>query len=93
MRSRREAGDFEEKGHISIERTSDLDSKLVERDGQKDTPRPNEGLKRGMESRHIQMISIGGVIGTGLFLGTASALHNAGPAGMILGYLVMGSSA
>ncbi|KAH9452482.1 hypothetical protein Pst134EB_016434 [Puccinia striiformis f. sp. tritici] len=91
MRSRREAGDFEEKGHISIERTSDLDSKLVERDGQKDTPRPNEGLKRGMESRHIQMISIGGVIGTGLFLGTASALHNAGPAGMILGYLVMGS--
>jgi amino acid permease len=32
-------------------------------------------------------------IGTGLFLGTASALHNAGPAGMVLGYIVMGSGA
>jgi amino acid permease len=31
--------------------------------------------------------------GTGLFLGTASALHNAGPAGMVLGYIVMGSGA
>ncbi|KAH9458996.1 hypothetical protein Pst134EA_019148 [Puccinia striiformis f. sp. tritici] len=91
MRSRREAGDCEEKGHISIERTSDLDSKFVERDGQKESLSPNQGLGRGMKSRHIQMISIGGVIGTGLFLGTASALHNAGPAGMVLGYLVMGS--
>ncbi|KAH9449242.1 hypothetical protein Pst134EB_020067 [Puccinia striiformis f. sp. tritici] len=91
MRSRREAGDCEEKGHISIERTSDLDSKFVDRDGQKEILSPNQGLGRGMKSRHIQMISIGGVIGTGLFLGTASALHNAGPAGMVLGYLVMGS--
>lgn len=36
------------------------------------------GLHRQLKSRHIQMISIGGVIGTGLFLGTASALANGG---------------
>lgn len=37
------------------------------------------------------MIAIGGVIGTGLFLGTADNLENGGPGGLLLGYLVMAS--
>ncbi|OBZ79129.1 putative proline-specific permease put4 [Grifola frondosa] len=37
------------------------------------------------------MISIGGVIGTGLFLGTATALENGGPVGLLLGYVAMGT--
>ncbi|KAK8853357.1 hypothetical protein IAR55_004061 [Kwoniella newhampshirensis] len=37
------------------------------------------------------MIAIGGVIGTGLFLGTAGDLENGGPAGLLIGYCVMGS--
>ncbi|KII83780.1 hypothetical protein PLICRDRAFT_46961 [Plicaturopsis crispa FD-325 SS-3] len=37
------------------------------------------------------MISIGGVIGTGLFLGTAGALSNGGPVGLLLGYAIVGS--
>ena len=37
-------------------------------------------LKRGLGARHIQMIAIGGAIGTGLFLGSASRLHSTGPA-------------
>ena len=37
------------------------------------------------------MIAIGGVIGTGLFLGTASDLEHGGPAGLLLGYLIMAS--
>lgn len=32
-----------------------------------------------------------GVIGTGLFLGTASVLQTAGPVGMLLAYLIIGS--
>ncbi|KAF8583592.1 amino acid transporter [Ramaria rubella] len=44
------------------------------------------GLKRELRSRHIQMIAIGGVIGTGLFLRTASTLSQGGPAGLFLGY-------
>ena len=32
-----------------------------------------------------------GIIGTGLFLGTASALQSGGPVGMLLGYIVVGS--
>jgi hypothetical protein len=35
--------------------------------------------------------SIGGVIGTGLFVGTADSLMYGGPVGMLLGYIVMGS--
>lgn len=38
-----------------------------------------------------QMIAIGGVIGTGLFLGTGSDLENGGPAGLLLGYCIMAS--
>ncbi|PQE06248.1 Amino acid polyamine transporter I protein [Rutstroemia sp. NJR-2017a BBW] len=38
-----------------------------------------------------QMIAIGGVIGTGLFLGTASDLENGGPAGLLIGYCIMAS--
>jgi amino acid transporter len=36
-------------------------------------------------------ISIGGVIGTGLFLGTATALMEGGPVGLLLGYTFMGT--
>ena len=35
--------------------------------------------------------SIGGVIGTGLFLGTASSLMNGGPLGLLLGYIFIGT--
>ncbi|KAJ3479841.1 hypothetical protein NLI96_g8777 [Meripilus lineatus] len=48
-------------------------------------------LKRQLKNRHIAMISIGGVIGTGLFLGTASSLQNGGPIGLLLGYTVVGT--
>ncbi|TFK64955.1 amino acid permease [Pluteus cervinus] len=48
-------------------------------------------LSRELKNRHIAMISIGGVIGTGLFLGTATALKNGGPLGLLLGYMAVGS--
>ncbi|KAI0775611.1 amino acid permease-domain-containing protein [Trametes elegans] len=44
-----------------------------------------------LSRKHIGMISIGGVIGTGLFLGLADALRNGGPVGAFLGYAVVGS--
>ncbi|KAG0140635.1 hypothetical protein CROQUDRAFT_664942 [Cronartium quercuum f. sp. fusiforme G11] len=52
---------------------------------------PGADLNRAMKSRHIQMISIGGVIGTGLFLGTANSLARGGPVGLLLGYSIMGT--
>ncbi|GEP22922.1 MAG: amino acid permease [Lentilactobacillus diolivorans] len=49
---------------------------------------PNR-LSRSLKSRHIQMIAIGGAIGTGLFLGSGSAIHTSGPS-IILSYLIVG---
>lgn len=45
-------------------------------------------LRRGMEARHLQMISLGGVIGTGLFLSSGFTIHTAGPIGTILAYAI-----
>ncbi|KAI0738821.1 amino acid permease-domain-containing protein [Daedaleopsis nitida] len=44
-----------------------------------------------LSRKHIGMISIGGVIGTGLFLGSADALRYGGPIGAFLGYLIVGT--
>ncbi|WP_312376374.1 amino acid permease [Stutzerimonas nitrititolerans] len=46
-------------------------------------------LQRGLKNRHIQLIALGGAIGTGLFLGSAGVLRTAGPS-MILGYAIGG---
>lgn len=48
-----------------------------------------EGYHRGLGKRQIQMISIGGAIGTGLFLGAGSRLQQVGPS-LALVYLVCG---
>lgn len=53
------------------------------------SPIAHDGLKRGLKNRHIQLIALGGAIGTGLFLGSAGVLKAAGPS-MILGYAIGG---
>ena len=45
----------------------------------------HEGLQRGLKERHVQLIGIGGAIGVGLFLGSASAIKAAGPS-IVLAY-------
>lgn len=49
----------------------------------------NNELKRGLKSRHIQLIALGGAIGTGLFLGIAETIKMAGPS-VLLGYAAGG---
>jgi AAT family amino acid transporter len=52
---------------------------------------PQTQLARNLHNRHIQLIAIGGTIGVGLFLGSAKAIHNAGP-GLLLAYAFGGAA-
>ncbi|MEU6855700.1 amino acid permease [Rothia kristinae] len=61
-------------------------------------PDEDKGLQRGLGPRQLQMIAIGGAIGTGLFLGAGGRLRDAGPSLMIIyavcgffGYLILRS--
>lgn len=47
-------------------------------------------LARKLSARQVQMIAIGGTIGTGLFLGTGKSLATGGPASMLISYIIVG---
>lgn len=47
-------------------------------------------LRRGLTNRHLQMIAIGGAIGTGLFVASGSTISQAGPGGALVAYALVG---
>ncbi|WP_116115233.1 amino acid permease [Austwickia chelonae] len=49
-----------------------------------------EHLHRSLQNRHVQLIAIGGAIGTGLFMGSGKTIHAAGPS-ILLVYLTIGT--
>lgn len=51
----------------------------------------DNGLRRNLKKRHLLMMSLGGTIGTGLFIGIAEPLNSVGSAGTLLAYLFAGA--
>ncbi|KXG48142.1 Amino acid/polyamine transporter I [Penicillium griseofulvum] len=51
----------------------------------------NSKTQRGLSSRHVQFLALGGCIGTGLFVGSGQSLSTVGPAPLLMGYIVMSS--
>ena len=50
----------------------------------------NPLLQQKMTPRHLQMIAVGGSIGTGLFVGSGAALKAGGPGAVLLAWAIMG---
>ena len=57
-------------------------------EGYMQTTQQNAPLKRTMKTRHLIMLSLGGVIGTGLFFNTGYIISTTGAAGTLLAYLI-----
>ncbi|RKU49073.1 hypothetical protein DL546_003920 [Coniochaeta pulveracea] len=53
-------------------------------------PVQSDRLSRSLSARQVQMIAIGGTIGTGLFLGTGKSLATGGPASILIAYFIVG---
>ncbi|KAK3823832.1 MAG: lysine-specific permease [Linnemannia gamsii] len=50
-----------------------------------------EGLQRNLQARHLTMISLGGTIGTGLFLASGASIQTAGPGYSLVAYGLIGT--
>lgn len=74
--------EVDEKAGDDLALTDDLESGAMNADG----GQKGESLKRGLKQRHIQMIAIGGSIGTGLFVGSGGSLRTGGPAALLIAW-------
>lgn len=54
-----------------------------------ETKESHQPQQHGLKNRHVQLIAIGGTIGTGLFMGAGNSIHFAGPS-ILLVYLIIG---
>ncbi|KIX05250.1 uncharacterized protein Z518_06122 [Rhinocladiella mackenziei CBS 650.93] len=80
------------------EKEAELSTSAANQDGSQHSPDVEEGthaparqkLGRDFQSRHMQMIAIGGSIGAGLFISSGGALYTGGPAALLVGYLIIG---
>ncbi|EGY15081.1 Proline-specific permease like protein [Verticillium longisporum] len=81
------APDVEHRGD-AVEFAGDVNFKTLN-DGTPDLVAQNDQLHRGLKSRHIQFLALGGAIGTGLFVGSGAILSVVGPAPLFMGYLSM----
>ncbi|KAK1141985.1 lysine permease [Aspergillus melleus] len=75
----------------STNASPDLQDVDCEKHGASRESNPLPDLKRKLKSRHLQMIAIGGTIGTGLFISSGTAIASAGPVGALIAYLFVGS--
>ena len=75
-----------------IDRPDAVDALVSDASGQVSNEALEEesGLQRSLTSRHMQMIAIGGAIGTGLFVAAGATVSTAGPGGALVAYAAIG---
>ncbi|UJR16622.1 hypothetical protein I4U23_003522 [Adineta vaga] len=68
----------------------DMNKSNQDKNDKNNTAKDETGLHHSLESRHLQMIAIGGAIGSGLFVSSGTALSTGGPGAVVLGYIIVG---
>lgn len=87
---RRVADSFKkEEQSVTIDDLSDEELNFTQRANRNAV---NAKLSRRLKNRHLQMIAVGGSIGTGLFVGSGSALNSAGPGGIAIAWVLTATS-
>lgn len=76
------------RGNVNIYDAHGIQQMQLE-DGDSNSKNEN-GLARKLKARHVQMIAIGGSIGTGLFVASGKALATGGPASLIICFALIG---
>ncbi|KAL8354950.1 hypothetical protein RB601_000643 [Gaeumannomyces tritici] len=76
-------------GKPTVGSVQDVDIARVRPDGTEDLLGKHNQLERGLKSRHIQFLALGGAIGTGLFVGSGGILSLVGPLPLFLAYCSM----
>lgn len=81
--------DLQEKGGATASAASDEKASPApydDSDGSVEVIGNTDGLKRNLGNRQIQMIAIGGSIGTALFVSIGNGLINGGPGSLLIAY-------
>jgi D-serine/D-alanine/glycine transporter len=76
------------KGGVKVKKIGEATSTRPSHNVGKSAGEPQ--LERGLKNRHLQLIAIGGAVGTGLFLGAGRSIHISGPA-IMLDYVFVGA--
>ncbi|KAH3682312.1 hypothetical protein WICPIJ_006727 [Wickerhamomyces pijperi] len=85
-------GDVEHTSSLEYQTTNISNNGEVLEEGEEKFISVHEGyrLKKDLKARHVSMIAIGGALGTGLLIGSGSALSSSGPASLLIGYSFIG---
>ncbi|KAF8163259.1 dicarboxylic amino acid permease [Crassisporium funariophilum] len=76
--------------HVDQEKSTSPTESPAYYDKELEEPPEEESLHRGLKARQISMIALGGAVGTGLIIGSGTALRRGGPLGLLLGYGFVG---
>ncbi|SCU93812.1 LAME_0F05072g1_1 [Lachancea meyersii CBS 8951] len=67
----------------------DVNLELMDAERRRNYELSNQPYRKTLDQRHLMMISIGGTLGTGLFIGLGFSLAS-GPASLLIGFLIVG---
>ncbi|SCU78705.1 LANO_0A03708g1_1 [Lachancea nothofagi CBS 11611] len=73
----------------AVAKDQDVDMELLTEEQRRNYVLANQPFQKTLAQRHLMMISIGGTLGTGLFIGLGFSLSS-GPGSLLIGFMIVG---